>query len=476
MNKAITILIIVFFITVLLPKAVFALAAPIEEKYWYGNFNSSGSCDNSRSNVAWESGSNAMSLKRIDDDSFSSSGVCWTDEIGFGQDIYSLTLSGIYLNPSGTQVKVFAKFKDKNEEYPLSWGAVYEPKDAVRKFRLKIFLATANSNVSPNVSQVCLGVKLQDRSTEGMRNRDNSRVSELKRMKDVLERYYQDFNYYPIVGINERQKQRQWDLLKNILDSASLTYYENYNSGFINQPKGVDEDYQYGYLTGASGLYYLLWTKLENVDSEHFKDSWQGKILDVDCTPPVYCLYSKPALVAEPLLQYFGEQKETNGIQGAEFVKTENNPQVWLQLNNYRFWLRTPEIFEKAGGLWDKINLKASLAEIPLLKFVRQKDEPEVYLVTSSGLKRHLPNSQILYLYGQAEEIVALEDKKMIDLLPENYLIRGKGQDKVYFLDQKIKRWITSPETLEKMGFDWSEVVEIEAQELDYYPEGSPIF
>ena len=111
-----------------------------------------------------------------------------------------------------------------------------------------------------------------------------------------------------------------------------------------------------------------------------------------------------------------------------------------------------------------------------LLKFVKQKEEPKVYLVTSSGLKRHLPDSQILYLYGQAEEIVALEDKKIIDLLPENYLIRGKGQTKVYFLDQKIKRWITSPETLEKMGFDWSEVVEIEAQELDYYPEGSPIF
>lgn len=471
-----TILIIVFFITALLPKGVFALAVPIEEKLWCGDFNSSGSCDSSRSNVAWESGSNAMSLKKMDDDSFSSSGVCWTGEIGFYQHIYSLNLSGAYYAPERTDVKVFARFEDTNQEYLLNWGAVYEPKDLVRKFRLKIFLASNNSAISPSVSRICLKVRLQDRSTEGMKNRDNSRVSELKRMKDVLERYYKDFNHYPVVDIKEKDKQRQWDLLKAVLDSVSLTYYENYASGFINQPKGVDEDYQYGYLTGGSGLYYLLWTRLEDVNSERFKDSWQGKILDVNCTPPVYCLYSKPAPVAEPLLQYFGEQKGTNGIQQAEFVKTKDNPQVWLKLSNYRFWLRTPEIFEKAGGLWDKINLKASLAEIPLLKFIKQKDKPEVYLITASGLKRHLPNARIFGLYGKSSDIVVLEDEKIIDLLPENYLIRGKGQTRVYFLDQKIKRWITSPETLEKMGFDWSEVVEIELRELDYYPEGSPIF
>ena len=87
-----------------------------------------------------------------------------------------------------------------------------------------------------------------------------------------------------------------------------------------------------------------------------------------------------------------------------------------------------------------------------------------------------MPNSQILHYYGQAEEVVSFEDTKVIDLLPENYLIRGRGQTKVYFLDQKIKRWITSPEVLEKLGFDWLDVVVVEPEEVDYYAEGAPIF
>ena len=472
MNKAITILIISFFVFTLFPKGVFSLATPIEQAYWCNDFRSSRSFDASRSTVEWQNGT--ILLREREENIFSSAGVLWTWDIGFRQHVYSLTLSGVYDEPQGTQVRGFVNFDGEIQEYSLAWDAVYKPKDPHKKFRLKMFLATSNPEISPTINEICLRIELQDRSEAGIKNRNNTRVAELKRVQGIVQNYYNDFDKYPVVNIQKRDKERQWRLLRSILESASTTYRQNYTRRFVSQPVGVDDDYKYGYLTNNFGSHYLFWTKLEDIDSEHFEDSWQGEILGVNCAPPIYCLCSKKDRVEEPILQYFGPEQRISQIQGAEFVKRENDPRVWFQLNDYRFWLRTPTIFEKAGGLWDKINLKASLADIPLLKFVKKEDHPAVYLI-SAGLKRALPEERIFDLYGQASEIITLNDQ-VIDLLPENYLIRGAGQTKVYFLDQKIKRWITSPEVLEKMGFDWSEVVEVEPQEIDYYPEAAPIF
>ena len=474
MNKAITILIIAFFIAFLFPRLVLALATPIEQDYWCQDFRSERSCDMDYSMIDYED--NKIFLREQENGEFSSSGVCWTREIRFREYIYSLIPSVLYYYPQGTEVRLFVSFEDEIQERSLDWNVKYEPEGLYKKLRLKIFLSTNDQNVSPSVEEICLSLELQDRSEKGLERRDNTRVSELEKIQRVLNNYYNDFNRYPAVNTNVNDKERQWALLENILESASLSRRENYTRGLVDQPQGIDNEYKYGYLTGSSGFHYLLWTKLEDVNSKHFQDSWQRQILDVDCTPPNYCIYSKSDYVEEPLLQYFEEEKRTSQIQGTEFIKTENSPQVWLKLDNYRFWLRTPAIFTQAGGDWDNVSLTTNLGDVPLLKFVKKQDEPEVYLITASGFKRHMPNSQILHYYGQAEEIVSFEDTKIIDILPENYLIRGKGHDKVYFLDQKIKRWVTSPEVLIKLGFDWSDVVVVEPQEVDYYAEGAPIF
>jgi len=466
--------IFVFLLFSLLPGKVFSLAAPIEEKYWCNSFDSRWSYDYSRSNVSWENGE--IILQSDENGRYTSSGVAWMHEVRFSKHIYSLLLSGSYYTSPETDVKVFVSFDNGYKEYPLKWNEKFEPKENFNRIRLKVFLGTNNTNVTPKVSEVCLKIQTQDRSENALNRRDDIRVRGLKQIRNVIDRYYKDFESYPIVLAMPREKEDQWRLLKNVLDSASYNYRKSYNWGFVNQVKGVDTEYKYGYLTGNSGFYYLLWVKLENLNSRHFEKSWKGEILDVKCEPPVYCLSSKKQFSRDEFLRYFEAQERNTQIRGTIFIKTKESPKVWLQINNHRFWLRTPEIFEKAGGKWENVKEVSSLEGISLLKFVQQKNKEDIYLVTETGLKRKLPNSQILSYYGKPSEIVYFEDSRIINVLPNNYLVKSKERNEVYFLDQGIKRWVASQETFKKLGFDWKEVVIIDARELDYYPEATPLF
>ncbi|MDA2922679.1 hypothetical protein MYX07_05455, partial [Patescibacteria group bacterium AH-259-L07] len=138
-------------------------------------------------------------------------------------------------------------------------------------------------------------------------------------------------------------------------------------------------------------------------------------------------------------------------------------------------WLRTPQIFKRAGGIWENIKTFVSRIETPLVKFIKTKDSPSVYLITETGFKRGMLNERVLASYGTLSEIITV-GKDIINVLPDNYLIRAYGDTRVYFLSEKIKRWITTPHVLEKLGFSFEDVSEIDPMELNLYPEGNPLF
>jgi hypothetical protein len=297
-------------------------------------------------------------------------------------------------------------------------------------------------------------------------------------MKGVIDRYYHDFNFYPVVNVNLNNKLDQWRLLRGVLDSASTTYFKNYTSGFVNEPTGVDDEYKYGYLTNSSGSQYLFWVQLEDINSKNFNSSWQGKALDVQCQPPVYCLSN--LVVASSPPSGSGAFAPGTSIEifpanlTSVFIKKDNDQKVWLQWGNYRVWLRTPEVFKKAGGVWKNIVSLSNIDPIPLLKLVRGANNPTVYLLTPNGYKRRLSDRVPIDTYGKDSDVITISDK-IVSALPENKLIRAKGDVKVYLLNQNIKRWITSPEVLKKSGFNFSQVAEVDSKELNYYSESDPI-
>ena len=483
-TKAILILIIVFLVFAPLSE-VLALAAPVKEEYWTKTVStgSRSSFDLSRSTVEWSKTAVTLAKQSTGDgeeNEYVSSSVLWTKKISFSKDIYSLFLSGVFYEPLNTNVKVFASFESTNKEYPLQWNTAYQPAYSYRNLYLKIVLTTDDPTATPTLSQLSLKAEIQDLSAKAIASRDRSRVSNLKKIAGLLKKYHDDFGLYPIVN-SEDNKKTQWSLLKNTLDSATLNYRKTYNSGFVDQITGVDENYQYGYQTGNSGVDYLLWIDLEDSTSESFKDSWIGEAFDINCQIPTYCLYAEKEQEVQPVLRDFSEdssknkKKTTQVVQGTKFLRQKNDSKVWLQVDDRRVWLRTPEVFTKAGGAWDKVEVEADLSVLPQLRFIKNQSDSAVYLISESGFKRAMPEQKIFDLYGRDSEI-AVVSQSLIDSLPENHLIRTKGDDKVYYLDQKIKRWITTPEVFEKMGLNWDEIVEVSPVEAAYYPEATPIF
>jgi len=449
---------------------------PFQESERNYNFSSSGVgiVDWNYSTVQWKDGKIILPAQQ---EGFGSSGVLWTYDIYFSPHIYSLTLNGIFSQPSGTRVLAFVSFGDDIREYPLNWGSAFAPSIVTTRMRLKIFLATSNPDLSPELQEISLKAELRDLSEYAPRYRDDRRVWDLKTMNVILDRYYKDFKHYPIVNINKSEKENQWDVIKNILDSATFhsMYMKNYKSGFINQPIGVDNDYKYGYLTDSSGNNFLLWTKLEQSDSVHFATSWQEKTFDIECQSPTLCISSIVLHEPEPIIRFFDEVGNLQD-SGVQFIKENENEKVYLNLNGFRLWLNAPDIFESVGGIWNNIvNLGSTIHQMPLVKFIRAEGEEKVYLVSKNGTIRHMLSQTMVDAYGKFDEIITV-GQEIIRALPQNYLIRTEGGHKVYLLDQKIKRWITSPQILEKLNFDFSDVVEVKSEEINSYAEGNPIF
>jgi len=463
----------IFFISIIPARALLALGPiPIkyaEKKY---DFNSSGIIDWDYSTIHWERGNVTLEEQ---EEGFVSSGVLWTGDIRFNPHIYSLTLTGVYSQPAGTHVLAFISFDDDIREYPLTWGSAFEPHTITKKMRLKIFLATSNPNLSPEIDALYLRTELKDLSENGPKNRDKKRASDLNRMKKVLDKYYKYFGHYPIVSIRESEKENQWNALENILDSATLHYRTNYKYGFKYQPEGVDDDYKYGYLTNKSGNNFLLWTKLEQAESKYLNDSWKEETFNVNCESSVFCISSIVPYEPDPIIRFFEEEGDLQDSD-VQFIKEKDDEKVYLNLNGFRLWLNAPNVFEGVGGIWDGIvSLGHTIQEMPLVKFIRAEGDEKVYLVSQNGTIRHMLSQAMVDAYGKFDEIVTV-GQEIIRALPQNYLIRAEGGEKVYLLDQKIKRWVTSPQILEKLNFSFSDVVEIKLEEIKSYAEGTPIF
>ncbi len=109
------------------------------------------------------------------------------------------------------------------------------------------------------------------------------------------------------------------------------------------------------------------------------------------------------------------------------------------------------------------------------IKLAKSASSPKVYYITEKGLKRWIPNEKVFLSYGNRwQDIVTISDAQLATY-PENVLIQGIGDKKVYKIEGSTKRWITSADVFNKYKFQWSQIAPVNTIELDFYINGTSL-
>ncbi|MEX2008141.1 MAG: fibronectin type III domain-containing protein, partial [Candidatus Spechtbacterales bacterium] len=106
---------------------------------------------------------------------------------------------------------------------------------------------------------------------------------------------------------------------------------------------------------------------------------------------------------------------------------------------------------------------------------LKTASDSRVYYVSSSGVKKHIPNPEVFLSYGNRwEDIITVTSEELM-LYPVAHGIRHAGDIRVYVLEGGEKRWVISPSVFNAVGLDWNLIVEVNQAEFESYPEGSAI-
>lgn len=112
---------------------------------------------------------------------------------------------------------------------------------------------------------------------------------------------------------------------------------------------------------------------------------------------------------------------------------------------------------------------------------IKPKGDPAIYFVWDNGLACHIPNP-VTYelLFSTWEGILEIDPDQFAKfakgpaLSPGASILRGKGQDAVWFVSNGSKHHVASPPVMDYCAFDWDHEV-VPAILLEFVPTGFTI-
>lgn len=170
-------------------------------------------------------------------------------------------------------------------------------------------------------------------------------------------------------------------------------------------------------------------------------------------------------------------QEQISNKPEVPLVKFSKNPDVFIVRNGRLLHIKNLQILEDLGFKESDIaelkNFQKTMYQ--RVKLVKAPDDSRVYYLTESEMKRHLPNVEVFLSYGNKWEDIITITKIELASFSDNDLIREAGKTEVYKIEGDKKRWIKTPETFNKFGFDWTKIATINAIESNTYLDGEPI-
>lgn len=218
------------------------------------------------------------------------------------------------------------------------------------------------------------------------------------------------------------------------------------------------------------------------------------------CTPILsvfFLLFSSAALaqtVPGPPQLNFGEPTSVSSSSPASapvvngsssqapiLFQAHGDHRVYEIVGERRHWIPSQDAFASYGFRWDQVK-KVSSSERDIfsrLNLVRQSGGQQVYYITESGLKRHIPSAEVFLSYGNQWNAILDVSSEEINSYRTNDLVQMNGDSKVYRLEgedgAKTKRWIPTAQRFNELGLRWDEIAVINQIELDSYSTGESL-
>ncbi|MFH1461013.1 MAG: hypothetical protein ABIF84_01145, partial [Patescibacteria group bacterium] len=161
----------------------------------------------------------------------------------------------------------------------------------------------------------------------------------------------------------------------------------------------------------------------------------------------------------------------------ANLIRVANQSKVYKIIEDKKLWIPTAEAFTAMGNDWSDIEDidESEVNQYPRLELAKLSNDPKVYYLTETGLKRHIPTVEAFNSYNYDWSEIVEVSNDIIDSYKDNTLIMMEGDYKVYRLLNGIRRWIKTDEAFRRLNYDKSKIEQVTKLELFSYKEEAPI-
>lgn len=166
----------------------------------------------------------------------------------------------------------------------------------------------------------------------------------------------------------------------------------------------------------------------------------------------------------------------------SKYIRQVGDPRVYRTVRDgagrpKKLWIPSEKAFSADQGKWADVKEIPStqIADYPRAKLGKSADAPEVFYITESGLKRHIPNPETFNSYGSKWDEISTVSSGLLGATRDVEFIRAEDDVRVFKLEDGQKRWTKTPNAFMRSGGKWDEVAPVNTTELNAYPPGSVI-
>lgn len=99
----------------------------------------------------------------------------------------------------------------------------------------------------------------------------------------------------------------------------------------------------------------------------------------------------------------------------------------------------------------------------------------QVYLITPTNYKYHLPNEQTFLSYGYTWDQITTIPSVQLNTYPTSTLIKLLSDPKVYLIQNNQKHWIINESVFNALNFSWSAITTVNTTDFNSYLSGADI-